>query len=409
MRSRRGHGESWAVTVSDTGLSSTTASRLIAGRQMILLLLVSFGSFFGFYLLLSVVPLYAAAGGAGASGAGAATGVMMLATVLMELAVARLVAGFGYRTVASAGLLMLAASAAALTLSERMPLVLAVCLLRGAGLAIVAVVGPALTAELVPVERRGEGLGLYGVAVGVPAVIGLPLGVWLSSHLGFHLVFLISGGVSVATLVAALGLPAQQGRSERHGRMLGGLRGSGLVRPAVIFAAFTVVAGVVETFLSLAMPAAVRAWVPLALLAQTAITPFARWGAGRLGDRRGSGPLLVPAVLTAAIGTAGLVWVASPIAVIAGMALFGIGFGIGQNATLALMLERVPPTEFGKASALWNLAFDGGFGIGAVGFGLLSAPVGYPTGFAVTALVLVVAIAPAWRDRRGGRKANHAS
>ncbi|MEU4932944.1 MFS transporter [Streptomyces yokosukanensis] len=396
------------MTVSNTSLSGAATSQSIASRQMILLLLVSFGSFIGFYLLLSVIPLYVAAGGAGASGAGAATGAMMLATVLTELAVARLVAEFGYRAVASAGLLMLAASAAALTLSERMPLVLAVCLLRGAGLAIVAVVGPALTAELVPPERRGEGLGLYGAAVGVPAVIGLPLGVWLSGHLGFHLVFLISAGVSVATLVAAPGLPAQQGR-ERHGGVLGGFRGSGLVRPTAVFAAFTVVAGVVETFLSLAMPAKAHAWVPLALLAQSAVTPFARWGAGRLGDRRGSGPLLVPAVFTAAVGAAGLVWVASPLAVIAGMALFGIGFGIGQNATLALMVERVPRSEFGKASALWNLAYDGGFGIGAVGFGLLIGPVGYPAGFAVTALVLIVAIIPAWRDRTGGTEANHES
>ncbi|MFE7314753.1 MFS transporter [Streptomyces sp. NPDC057555] len=398
------------MTLSDTGPPGTSTSRPLAGRQMILLLLVSFGSFIGFYLLLSVIPLYAAAGGAGAGGAGAATGAMMLATVLMELAVARLVTRFGYRVVASTGLLMLAVSAAALTLSERMPVILAVCLLRGAGLAIVAVVGPALTAELVPVERRGEGLGLYGVAVGAPAVIGLPLGVWLSGHLGFHLVFLLSAGVSVLTLAAALGLPTRQGgRGERHDGVPGGLRGSGLARPTVIFAAFTVVAGVAETFLPLAMPAEVQAWVPLALLAQTAVTPLARWGAGRLGDRRGSGPLLVPAVLTAAVGTAGLVWVASPFAVIAGMALFGIAFGIGQNATLALMLERVPPTGFGQASALWNLAYDGGFGIGAVGFGLLIGPVGYPTGFALTALVLIAAIAPAWRDRTAGTETHHAS
>ncbi|MFF2809260.1 MFS transporter [Streptomyces sp. NPDC058000] len=395
------------MTSSDAVLPDATVPQPIVSRPVILLLLVSFGSFIGFYLLLSVVPLYVASGGAGAEGAGLATGAMMFATVLVELAVARLVARFGYRAVVSGGLLLLGASAAALTVSRGMPVVLAVCLLRGAGLAIVAVAGPALIAELVPAERRGEGLGLYGVVVGVPAVIGLPLGVWLSDHIGFRQVFLISAGISLVTLAAAAGLPAQRGRSERHSGMLSGLPGSGLAGLTVVFAAVTLAAGVLETFLSLAMPAESHAIVPVALLVQTAVTPLARWGAGRLGDRRGSGRLVVPAVLTAAVGTAGLVRMGSPLAVISGMALFGVGFGIAQNATLALMLERVPRSEFGKVSALWNLAYDGGFGVGAVGFGLLAGPVGYPTGFGVTALVLFAAIAPARRDRLREMEASH--
>ena len=50
--------------------------------------------------------------------------------------------------------------------------------MRGLGFAIVVVVGGALVASLVPGERRGEGLGLFGIVVGVLGG-GLPLGVWL--------------------------------------------------------------------------------------------------------------------------------------------------------------------------------------------------------------------------------------
>ncbi|MFG1825926.1 hypothetical protein ACGFIJ_25880 [Microbispora bryophytorum] len=85
----------------------------------------------------------------------------------------------------------------------------------------------------------------------------------------------------------------------------------------------------------------------------------------------------------------------NPLAVVAGMGLFGIGFGMAQNATLALMFERVSVSDFGRVSALWNLAYDG-LGIVAAGFGLLAGPVGYPAGFALTADVLFAALAPAW-------------
>jgi hypothetical protein len=39
------------------------------------------------------------------------------------------------------------------------------------------------------------------------------------------------------------------------------------------------------------------------------------------------------------------------------MCLFGIGFGIGQNATFA-MIDRAPVSGCNAASALWNLAYD---------------------------------------------------
>jgi len=135
---------------------------------MVLLLIVAVGALSGFYLLLSVVPLYAAAAGAGGLGAGLATGAMMLSTVLAELAVPRLAGRFGYRAVMALGLILLGAPAAALAASPGLPLVLAASLARGAGLGIVVVAGTALAAGAAPAGRRGEGLGVYGVAVGVP-------------------------------------------------------------------------------------------------------------------------------------------------------------------------------------------------------------------------------------------------
>jgi hypothetical protein len=122
----------------------------------------------------------------------------------------------------------------------------------------------------------------------------------------------------------------------------------------MVFATVTLAAGVVVTFLPLAVPGSSRQVAAVALLAQAGLTPVARWAAGRYGDRHDSSRLLVPAVAAAALGTAGLVWADSPLVVIAGMSLFGAGFGAAQNVTLAVMFERVPRSEFGRVSALWE-------------------------------------------------------
>jgi MFS family permease len=371
----------------------------ILTAPMVRLLAMPVGSLGGFYLLMPVVPLYAATSGAGNVGAGLATGVMMLATVLTELVMPRVLRRFGYRAVMVLGLLLLGVPAALLAVSAALPLLLAVCFVRGAGLGVLVVAGPALIAELVPPERRGEGFGIYGVAVGAPPIACLPLGLWLVLHVGYEPVFLAGAALSLLPLVVARGLPARPARIEQHGSVLAALRSGALARPALVFTAITLAAGIVHTFLPVALAYRSPQLAAVALLVQSCVTPFARWAAGWSGDRHGTARLLVPSVIAAAVGAVGLIWYANPVAVLAGMALFGIGFGVAQNVTLALLFERVARSDFGRASALWNLAYDGGVGIGAIGFGLLVGPVGYAGGFAITTAVLFAALVPAWRDR----------
>ena len=76
-----------------------------------------------------------------------------------------------------------------------------------------------------------------------------------------------------------------------------------------------------------------------------------------------------------------------------------IGFGITQNATFALMIDRAPASGYGTASALWNLAYDAGYGAGPMVFGVFVAHTGYPAAFALTGLLILTALLPAVRDR----------
>jgi len=151
---------------------------------------------------------------------------------------------------------------------------------------------------------------------------------------------------------------------------------------------------VLATFLPLAVPARLDAVVALGLLAQSVVTPVARWVAGRLEHRIAPGRVLGPALVACAAGVALLTLAGSPVAVVAGCASFGLGFGLAQHASLVLMLDAVAPADYDRASAVWNLAYDGGMGIGAVGFGVLTGALGYPAGFAITAVVILLALAP---------------
>jgi len=387
--------------------------RLVSGR-FAAALLSSFGALTSFYLLLSVTPMYAMSAGAGSAGAGLVTGSLMLTTVLAEFASPRLLGRFGYRAVFAAG---------ALLLPHSMATIIAVSIARGIGFGLATVVLGALVAASVPAERRGEGIGLAGVVACVPAIVALPSGVWLAQNTGYAVVIAITAISALAPLAATPWLadpgdtgPAGQQAGSGHGEagsghaeteaapagLLSSLRSGGMLRPGLVFAATTIAAGVVASFLPLA--AGVSAGVAtLGLFAQAVTATASRWWAGRRGDRHGHAGLLIPGLLTAAAGMASLIWVSAPVVVIAGMCLFGIGFGIAQNVTFALMLDRAPASGYGTASALWNLAYDAGYGTGPIVFGVFVAHTGYPAAFALTGLLILAALVPAVRDRRPQR------
>jgi predicted MFS family arabinose efflux permease len=259
---------------------------------------------------------------------------------------------------------------------------------------------------LLPPQRRGEGLGLYGVVACLPGVLALPSGVWLAGHYGYAVVVALTAGTALAPLAAFRWLPGTADPRQTSERpdagqppgLLAGLRQPGERRLALIFAASTVAAGVVVSFLPLAAGAS-GSVAASGLLAQAVTATIGRWWEGYYGDRHGHARLLVPGLVVASVGMGAMIWLASPAAVIAGMSLFGAGFGIIQNATFALMIDRMPASGLGTASALWNLAYDAGYGAGPVVFGLFVGHTGYPAAFALTGLLTLAALPAARRLR----------
>ena len=141
----------------------------------------------------------------------------------------------------------------------------------------------------------------------------------------------------------------------------------------------------------------------LGLFTQAVAATLSRWWAGRHGDRHGHAGLLVPGLLVGAAGMTMLIWAAVPAVLITGMCLFGIGFGISQNVTFALLIDRAPVSGYGTASALWNLAYDAGYGAGPAVFGVFVVHTGYPAAFALTGMLMLAALVPAARDLAAGR------
>jgi MFS family permease len=360
--------------------------------------LAEFTSLTSFFLLLSVMPMLAAAAGTSSSGAGLITGSLLLGTVAAEAAATAAIRRFGYRMVLAAGAVLLGAPALAMLAPEPQAVMVSVSVVRGFGFGLSGVVTGALTAKLLPPERRGEGLGLLGVVSGVPAVVALPAGVWLAGH---HLAAAAAAMAATAGLLPLVVIRCLPGgreapRAARTSARSSGRMAGAALRLPLIFAAATIAAGVLDSFLPLAkgIPSNLAS---AALLVQAIAATLSRWQAGRHGDRYGHARLLIPALAVAALGMAAMIVLGSPVMLFAGMVLFGAGFGGVENATFALLIEQLPEA---KASALWNLAYDAGYGAGPAVFGLICVSTGYPAAFALTGALILATLPVAWRERK---------
>ncbi|WP_129790803.1 MFS transporter [Sphingosinicella sp. CPCC 101087] len=364
-----------------------------------------FGVMGCFYLPLSAAPLHAAGQG-GNFGAGLVTGVLMGGTVLGEIVATRLIARLGRRLTAALAMLALALPGFAVFGGD-LVLVAAACLVRGVGLGIVLVVAGGLAATLAPLARRNEALGIYGLSAALPAILFVPLGLWMMAQGSASLV---AGATMAFGLAGLLGLSVFPPRAEPGGNTVGRVDWAAQVWPATTLAAGAVTAGVVITFLPLVVGHSETLLVEGALLLHGLAAALSRLAAGRHGDRRGPmGPVLFGLVAT--VTGAVLLGISSGnLAVLVAITALGAGFGLLQSGSLTLMLNRAPKGQEDAISAAWNIAYDTGLGFGAVGFGLLANPFGYGGAFLLLAGLILPLVAPFARAsaRRPVRLQRHA-
>lgn len=381
---------------------------------------MSLCGFAGYALLLPTAPLWAIHGGADEAGAGLVNAVLMAATVAFQTTVPWALRRLGWRSTLVAGVLLLGLPSLALVLTDQLGWILAASAVRGAGFAVVTVCGATAIAELVGAARRGRAIGVYGLAVAAPQVFLTPSAAWVAESVDFRVVFVVGALPALAVpFAAALGnrLDAVGYGGQADGQGPGGAeRSSGrarmllpLVLPSLVLLAVTTPGGALLTF---APQLGYGALVAMAgLLGLTVAAALSRWLVGGLADRYGPGRFVPPLLLLCAAalvlcgwsitGTGpGAAWL------VVGMTLVGVSYGSLQNLTLVTAFAAVPDRERSVASAVWNIGFDTGTGLGSLVVGFIAAGTSFTVGLLTTAaLCVVVAVVAALSARTAGRRA----
>lgn len=356
---------------------------------------MALAGFSGYSLLMPVAPLWAAHGGADEAGAGFVTGVFMLFTVLTQLFVPAALRRFGWTAVLVTGLVLLGAPPLAHLLSDDLWPILALAAVRGAGFAVLTVCGSSAVAELVEPARRGRAIGAFGLGIAAPQVVLLPAAPWFAEHFGAWTVFLLASAPIIG-IVFAVPLGRRLNALPPHPDAIDGAhhgvrRYLALTSPVLLLLGVTLAGGALITFVPQLRVSALVAMIGLLLL--TGLAAVSRWGVGHFADRFGPRRMMWPFVVATAAGMSAIAWSAAAegpltgegpariIAMLIGMSAVGVAYGALQNLTLGVAFESVARRDQVVASAVWNIGFDTGTGLGAVVVGAVATALGFPPAF----------------------------
>jgi MFS family permease len=351
--------------------------------------------------------------GLGPQVVGAVIGIQATCALLARFPVGSWTDRYGARPFAVGGAAIMVVSCVAfiLSMSNRdaipigggVPILLVVAsMLSGVALSTFSTAASTYIANTVPISRRAEAVGYYGVLQGLAQGFGAGVSIVIVDGLGFGALYAIA---AVATVVAALlSLGLHEGSRPKSATPMGvGFRlHRGVLAPSLAQYAVIVGTGAAFSFIPLLGISRGVANPGLYFTAVAISSVVARLLTGRIADRRGRFAAIVPGMIVTAVGMYIVSSAASAEAfILAGVAV-GIGFATAQPALQALAIDLAGPAERGTAMATFWAFTDFGVITGSFVSGQIASISGFGTVFVVSAVMPLVGVAGllAWRQLR---------
>jgi len=358
-----------------------------------------FGSLNGFLLL----PLYIHRLGGDEADIGLVQGLYSAAGIVCQPVVGALIDYLGRRFFMRLGAGLLVVSCALFVVSSPLPLLGMLRVLQGVAFSAFFVANYVHVVEMVPVERRGWALGIFGLSGLVSTSLAPLFGEFVIRRFGFPTFF------AVAAVIAAGATAALWNVRDVRPAALGARPGVHVIRDGLLELRhmhmllgffFGLGTGTIFTFLPTFAEVLGVTSVGLFYTAYAVAAMLVRVAGGNLIDVRGRRAVIIPCMFVQASATAIIAIVALlfrpalglpvlPFLFLAGF-LAGGAHGFLYPAMSALLMDVTPERRRGSAVGIFSSVILIGNTSGAVAFGYVAHGLGYAVMWsALSALLLI--------------------
>jgi MFS family permease len=369
-----------------------------------------FAALNGFVLL----PLYIQRLGGDEADIGLVQGLYSAAGIVCQPVVGALVDYLGRRFFMRLGAGLLVVSCALFVVSSPLPLLGVLRALQGVAFSTFFVANYIHVVEMVPEERRGWALGIFGLSGLVSTSLAPLFGEFIIRRFGFPWFFaaatVIAAGAAAVVWRVRDVRPAALGARPGLHVIREGLRQLRHMHMLLAFF-FGLGSGTIFTFLPTFGEFLGVTSVGLFYTAYAGAAILVRVAGGSLIDVRGRRAVIIPSMFVQTSATCMLALVALlfrpalglpvlPFLFLAGF-LAGGAHGFLYPAMSALLMDVTPERRRGSAVGIFSSVFLVGNTIGAVVFGYVAHGLGYPVMWGALTLLLTVGFVASFRLRVG--------
>lgn len=250
----------------------------------------------------------------------------------------------------------------------------------------------AYVADIVPVERRGEGMGILSFF----GMTGMGLGNYIGGEIALRhsidTLFYSSAGVAFLSVIVIAGMKETVPNKQQFSWKLLHIKKSDIYEPTVIVP--SVVMMLVTFSFGAALSLAPDLSVSLGIKNKglffsyfTATSLIARVVGGRLSDEFGRRKVLIAAMLIVSTGSVYIGFADTAFQLFTGALIFGAGYGLSSPALFAWAADLAPDEYRGRGFSTLFMALEIGIGTGAMLSGQLyqGNPANFPIVFAICA------------------------
>ncbi|MEC2132188.1 MFS transporter [Brevibacillus centrosporus] len=348
-------------------------------KEFIILAMSNFMLFVAFQMLIPTLPVFITDKGGDQLAVALVVSLFTVSALLVRPFTGKALDSMGRRPVLLSGLAIFLFSVFGYYWMASVALVLALRFVHGIGWGIVTTTYGTIVSDIIPAERRGEGMGYFGMFTNLAMAVGPLIGLSVSQSFGYGWLFGISGGLTgVAMILTRMAeIKAPIGMTQPFAAAGGGLFEKKALFPALLALLTGVMYGGVVSFITLFGQEVGIENVGLYFLFNAISLMLVRPLAGKLFDKKGPFWVLMPGGVLTGIAVVVLSYSTTELGLIAAAILFGIGAGSVQPSLQAWTIQRVDPSRRGAATGTFFSAFDLGIGGGAMILGAIAKQTGF--------------------------------
>ncbi len=338
-----------------------------------------------FFILIVIVSVFAMDSFHSSPGeAGLASGIFVISSFIARLLCGKWMERIGRKKTLYWGMIAGLAMSLLYFGTTSILFLLVVRFLHGASFGVASTVLMTVVSDIIPKERRGEGIGFSALSSTLASAVGPFLSMFISRHGGFDMVFTVCA-VSVASsfvLVLFLTIPEvvltkEQIRETKGFHLRSFFEPSAVPISAVCSAAYLCYSSVLAFLAPYAREIHLVEAAGFFFVVYSAATVLSRPCAGRLFDSRGADFVMYPAIFLFATGLIVLSKAHHGYALLLAGGCMGLGLGAVQSATQTIAVKEAPPHRLGLANSTFFMSVDIAIGIGPFMLGMFVPFTGY--------------------------------